>query len=68
MATVAIGVRGMTCDGCVRSVTRALESVPGVEKAVVSLEDNLAVVTYESGRTTENDLRAAIEDAGYDVA
>lgn len=68
MATAVIEVKGMTCDGCVRSVTRALESVPGVEKADVSLEKNLAVVVYETGRATETDLRAAVEEAGYEVA
>jgi len=41
---VDLGVGGMTCDDCVRTVTDALESVPGVTRASVDLESRSAVV------------------------
>lgn len=41
---VDLGVGGMTCDDCVIHVTRALESVPGVEDASVDLATRSAVV------------------------
>ena len=44
METVTLGVSGMTCGGCVRSVTKVLNALNGVEKADVSLEKKLAVV------------------------
>jgi len=34
----------MTCDDCVRKVTDALESVPGVNRATVDLEGRSALV------------------------
>ncbi len=41
---IDLGVGGMTCDDCVVHVTRALESVPGVEDATVDLATRSAVV------------------------
>ncbi|KUO97294.1 heavy-metal-associated domain-containing protein [Ferroacidibacillus organovorans] len=68
MAVATIEVQGMTCQGCVKSVTKALQAVDGVTSADVSLEKNQATVTYEEGKATVSDLKLAIEDAGYDVA
>ena len=45
---IDLGVGGMTCDDCVVHVTRALESVPDVEKATVDLAKRSAVVTARS--------------------
>lgn len=42
---IDLGVGGMTCGDCVAHVTRALESVPGVEDATVDLARRSAVVT-----------------------
>jgi copper chaperone CopZ len=38
-------VEGMTCGGCVSTVTHLLKSVPGVKDAKVSLETGLAEIT-----------------------
>lgn len=65
MDTVVIGVDGMSCGGCVLSVEKALERVPGVAKVAVSLEKKEAQVSGE--RLDLARLRAAVEDAGYDV-
>ena len=44
METIALGVEGMSCGGCVVSVERALERVPGVARVKVSLETKVATV------------------------
>ena len=62
---VKLSVRGMTCGGCVSSVKAALEKVPGVSRAAVSLEKNEAAVTYEKDKTTPEELVKAVEKAGY---
>ena len=41
---IELDVRGMTCDSCALHVSRALQSVPGMEKAEVP--------GWESGRAT----------------
>jgi copper chaperone CopZ len=64
MQTV-ISVTGMSCGHCVAAVTRALEKVPGVEKAAVSLEQSEAVVT---GSAEPGVLLEAIREEGYEAA
>ncbi len=62
---VKLSVEGMTCGGCVNAVTAALEDVPGVTKAEVSLEKKEAIVTCEEGKTTPEELIKAVEKAGF---
>ena len=68
METITLGIKGMTCGGCVASVQRVLKALDGVEKVDVSLEREQATIEYQSGRVNQARLRAAIEDAGYEVA
>jgi len=67
MEHATMNVTGMSCQGCVASVTRVLKAVPGVSDVVVELQPGRAMVTYDANRTTLPVLKAAIEDAGYDV-
>ena len=68
METITLDVKGMTCGGCVASVTRVLKALPGVGDVAVTLNPGAAKVTFDPARTGAPALRAAIEDAGYDVA
>lgn len=63
--TTRIRVEGMTCQHCVGAVTKALEKVPGVERAEVSLEAGEATV---SGTADVAALIAAVEEEGYTAA
>ena len=67
MAVTTFEVKGMTCGGCVNSVTKALKAVRGVQAADVSLEKQQAVVTFSEEAASVADLKQAVEDAGYDV-
>ncbi|MBK9114614.1 MAG: heavy-metal-associated domain-containing protein [Betaproteobacteria bacterium] len=67
METITMNVKGMTCGGCVASVTRVLKAVPGVADVAVTLQPGAATVTYDPAQTAAPALRTAIEDAGYDV-
>lgn len=67
MATATIAVKGMTCDGCVNAVTRALKAVPGVQAVAVSLEKEQAEVRFESDKASVQDLRQVVEEAGFDT-
>jgi copper chaperone len=68
METATLKVDGMTCDGCVASVTRVLKAVPGVRDVKVTLRPAEACVEYDAARTSVPALKAAVEDAGYDIA
>jgi copper chaperone len=64
--TIELNVTGMTCDHCVHAVTTALEEVPGVTGAVVSLERKAATVTGDGVDPAR--LIAAVEEEGYEAA
>ena len=68
MTTVTLKVDGMTCGGCVASVTRVLRTVPGVNDVAVTLRPGEARVEYDPARTDVAALKAAVQGAGYDVA
>ena len=65
METVDLKVEGMDCDGCVKSVTRMLSGVKGVQKVDVSLAEGRATVTYDPGTAQAADMKRAVERAGY---
>ena len=65
METVERKVEGMDCEGCVKSVTRMLSGVPGVQKVQVSLADANARVTYDPSRASVEQMKKAVERAGY---
>jgi copper chaperone len=67
MATADLKIEGMSCQGCVDSVTRTLESVAGVQAVAVSLAEASARVTYDPARTGLAELRRALERAGYEA-
>jgi copper chaperone len=65
METVELKVEGMDCEGCVKSVTRMLSGVPGVQSVDVSLQQARAKVTYDPAKANIPDMKKAIERAGY---
>ncbi|MCZ7537200.1 MAG: heavy-metal-associated domain-containing protein [Acidimicrobiia bacterium] len=66
MTTTTLHVTGMTCEHCVRAVTTELEKVDGVDRVEVDLSSGAVTVT--SGRPLpEQDLRAAVVEAGYET-
>ena len=60
-----LSIEGMTCSHCTARVTKALQGVKGVTNVTVNLEKKNAVV--EGDGFADADLRAVVEDAGYQV-
>lgn len=67
MENAKVPVQGMTCGGCVRSVTNVLQGVSGVKSVTVSLERAEAEVTFDPAIASLALLQAAIRDAGYET-
>ena len=65
MEQLKLQVSGMSCGGCVNSVTKALQGVPGVNEVKVTLESGEVLV---SGTPDPAACKAAIESAGFDVS
>jgi len=58
-------IHGMTCDGCVRSLTKALETALPGRGVEVRLKEGLARI---EGAPDDAAVEDAIEDAGFDYA
>jgi copper chaperone len=60
--TTTVAISGMTCGGCVASVTRVLSRIPGVAQATVDLGTGRATIV---GAAPVQDIVAAVQAAGY---
>lgn len=64
---IQVTVTGMTCAACSNSVESALRAVNGVIKASVALLQNKADVVFDPDLVKDEDIKTAIEDAGFDT-
>jgi copper chaperone len=60
-------VNGMTCAHCVASVTEEVAELPGVRAVDVVLEGGRLTVTSDAP-LSDDDVRRAVEEAGYTLA
>ena len=58
-------IEGMTCQGCVDTITTALTGIPGVRSAKVSLQDKRAIVFADESQVPTERVLTAITAAGY---
>lgn len=58
-------VPGMSCGHCRSAITEEVEQVPGVAGIDVDLEAK--TVTVHGNQVSEEAVREAIEEAGYEV-
>ena len=66
-ATTTYTVSGMTCQHCVASVTEEVSEIAGVTDVQVELDSGAVTVTSEEPLREES-VRAAVEEAGYQLA
>ena len=66
LENVSYSVPGLSCDHCRAAVTAEVEKVEGVSGIEVDLDAKRVRVTGAGLRDAE--LRAAIDEAGYDIA
>jgi copper chaperone len=59
-------VGGMSCEHCRTAITEEVEQVSGVTAVEVDLDTRVVVVRGEN--VSDADVRAAIEEAGYEAA
>ncbi|MEU1810809.1 heavy-metal-associated domain-containing protein [Micromonospora sp. WMMD1076] len=60
-------VNGMTCGHCVNSVSTELSALPGVTDVQVDLAGGRVTVTSQNPLDADA-VRAAVDEAGYDLA
>jgi copper chaperone len=68
MTDKTLNVTGMSCGHCKAAVESELNKLSGVKRANADVERGTVEVSYDEARVTTEDLKGAIEEAGYTVA
>ena len=63
--TRVIGIEGMTCDNCVKTLTKAIKKVNGIKDVQVDRENARATVTFDTTKTDIAAVHESIEKSGY---
>jgi copper chaperone len=62
-----LAISGMTCGGCVSSVTRVLKALPGVQQVEVTLVPGQARLVIDETQVDIPKLKQAVAEAGFAV-
>ncbi|KAI8970249.1 E1-E2 ATPase-domain-containing protein [Mycotypha africana] len=67
--SIEVYLSGLTCQHCSRTVTSAIQSLPGVlrDSVIVNEKTQKCSFSYEDEAINEKMLRRLIEDLGYDM-
>ena len=68
MATMTYDVPRIHCDGCVRTITMAVNQLPGISKVDASFETKKVLVEFNPGAVDDGRIREALKMAGYPAA
>ncbi|CAK7289114.1 Copper-transporting ATPase 2 [Vulpes lagopus] len=66
--TVMLTIAGMTCASCVQSIEGLISQREGVQQISVSLAEGTAVVLYDPSIIGPEELRAAVEEMGFETS
>lgn len=66
MTTTTYKVSGMTCGHCEGAVASEVSALPGVTEATATAATGLLTVVAETP-PTEDAVRAAVDEAGYEL-
>ncbi|MDR2655554.1 MAG: copper ion binding protein [Oscillospiraceae bacterium] len=62
-----IKVGGMSCEHCVKAVTRAVSALPGIGGVAVDLKAGTVTAEHDPTQSSLDKIKAAIEEQGYDI-
>jgi copper chaperone len=62
-----IQVDGMTCDHCVETVTKAVNSLDGVRQVSVDLDKKQVSVDFDESQTDQDAISSKIIEVGFEV-
>ena len=65
MAEITLKIEGMSCQHCVRSVKKAVDSIDGIRSSDIAVGS--AVVVYDDTKTNRDAIALAVKNAGYQI-
>lgn len=60
-------VEDMMCGNCEKRVNNAVTALDGVSECKANAQENNATVIFDSSKVSEDQIKEAIEEIGYDV-
>jgi copper chaperone len=67
MQVAVLKVDGMSCEHCVKAITKAVGALNGVGGVQVDLKAKTVSVEHDPEQAPLDKIKAEIEDQGYDV-
>ena len=58
-------ISGMSCGGCVNSLTRVLKTVPGIEP--LKIEVGRAALRIDTDKVNDDVVKSAVSRAGFEL-
>lgn len=68
MTQTTLNVEGMSCAHCKAAVEEELSKLSGVEYSNADVKKGTVEVRYDEGKVSADELRGAVEEAGYTVS
>lgn len=67
MEETVLKVDGMSCEHCVKAITKAVGALEGVDEVKVDLTTKIVTVIHDGAKAPLNKIKLEIEDQGYDI-
>lgn len=67
MQKSSIKVEGMSCEHCVKAVSKAVSTLPGINAVAVDLKAGTVTVEHDTAQSPLEKIMFEIEEQGYDV-
>jgi copper chaperone CopZ len=65
--TLTFEIEGMSCNGCARAISNALNNLNGIDKITAAYPEGIARVTFEKDLISKKKIIETIEELGYHV-
>lgn len=65
MKEIKLKIEGMHCTGCSNRLEKVLNNIEGVTSAQVNFDEKSAIVNFDEGKVTIEEIKENIEDAGF---
>ncbi len=67
MSKETLKVSGMTCVHCVKTIEGSVGELEGVSGVKVNLQDGTVDLEFDTAVVSLDDIKATIDEQGYDV-
>ena len=67
MTKTAFTAEGMSCEHCVKAITKAVSALSGVANVAVDLSTKTIMVEHDATKISGVSIKSEIEGQGYEV-